>query len=181
MHPLSRGLVLLVAANVFLVGCKDAPSVGAVRRELEQEIPGAEFEYDFHVSLGRLSLGMVKGIAKLALADEEGEAAMRHIKRVDVGVYSVVSLPPLEEIRTPGGLPERLDGSGWSLTVHAQDEFERVWIFTRINEAGSIRNIYVVALDDAELTMVSLEGRLDQLLADLVADDPDGFISGLGV
>jgi hypothetical protein len=171
----------LVAAGVLLVGCKDAPSVGTVRRELEQQIPGAEFEHDFQVSLGRVTLGMVKGVAKLALEEDEGEAAMRHIKRVDVGVYSVVSLPPLDEIRAPRSLAKGLDGSGWSLTVQVRDEFERVWVFTRQDSAGGIRNIYVVALDEAELTMVSLEGRLDRMLADLVAEDPDGFISGLGV
>jgi hypothetical protein len=31
-----------------------------------------------------------------------------------------------------------------------------------------------------ELTMVAVDGRLDKIIASAIADDPDGFIAGLG-
>lgn len=52
-------------------------------------------------------------------------------------------------------------------------------MFMRQDDQGGIRNIYVLALDEVELTMVSLEGRLDRLLATAIADDPGGFAASM--
>ena len=173
-------VVLLVAAAV-LVACKDSPAVSTVRAQLEREIPGAEFEKEFHLRLGGMSLGLGKKLAGWALADdEELSQLMKSVKRVDIGTYRVVSLPPLEQVEPPSGLMSTLGRSGWSLMLRSQDDGERIWIFVRQDEEGGLRNIYVVSLDEVELTMVSLEGRLDELLADAIAGDPGGFLASVG-
>lgn len=173
-------LLLLAACMAVLGACKHAPAVSSVRWHLEQQIPGAEFEREFRIRLGRLSLGLVKGMAGWALEDEEGRSMLRAVKRVDVGTYRVVSLPPLEDIETPRGFANELGDSGWTQLVRQQDESEQVWVFMRNDDEGAIRNVYVIALDEAELTMVSLEGRLDEVLVEFIADDPSGFAYGLG-
>ena len=175
----------IVAATVLLLapllaGCKDAPAVSSVRWQLERQIPGAEFEREFHIRLGRMSLGLVKGIAGWAIEDEAGRSMLKAVKRVDVGTYRVVSLPPLDQIEAPRGLANKLGDSDWSLLVRQQDVDEHVWVFMRNDPEGAIRNVYVIALDEVELTMVSLEGRLDEVLVEMIADDPGGFAYGLG-
>ena len=64
--------------------------------------------------------------------------------------------------------------------VKAHEEDSRTWIFLREDGAGTIRNLYLVELDSAELTVIDLAGRLDRVLAEFVAADPDGFLSDLG-
>jgi len=182
MNRTGRSVVgaIALACLPLLVGCKDAPAVSSVRWQLEQQIPGAEFEREFHIRLGRMSLGLVKGLAGWALEDEAGKSMLRAVKRVDVGTYRVVALPPLEQIKAPHSLQTKLGDSGWNLLVREQSEDERVWVFVRNDPQGAIRNVYVIALDETELTMVSLEGRLDEVLVELIAEDAGGFALGLG-
>lgn len=182
MNPVGRRVAWLVilAALPFVGGCRDAPAVSSVRWQLEQQIPGAKFEREFHIRLGRLSLGLVKGLTGWVLEDDEIRSMLRAVKRVDVGTYRVVALPPLSEIETPRGLQRKLDESGWTLLVRQRNEDEHTWVFLRHDDGGAIRNLYVIALDEVELTMVSLEGRFDELLAEAIADDPSGFAAGLG-
>ncbi len=53
-------------------------------------------------------------------------------------------------------------------------------MFYRPDDAGAIENICVVALDGNELVVVDLEGRLDRVFAEAMADDPDGLVEALG-
>jgi hypothetical protein len=175
-----RFLVALLAVSIT-TGCKDSPAVSTVRAGLEQQIPGAEFEREFHIRLGRMSMGLAKQVAKFGLDEEDAELEMlRAIKRVDVGTYRVVSLPPIDDLELPPGLVRQLSASGWEVLLREQSEGERIWVFLRAGEKGSLSSVYVIVLDEVELTMVAVEGRLDKLIASAIADDPDGFISSLG-
>ena len=181
MFRSGRVVVAIGFLALSLGACKSSPTVSDLRWQLEEQIPGAEFEKEFHLRLGGLSLGLGKKLAGWAMADDEELAGlMKAVKRVEIGSYRVVSLPPLEQVELPASLMNRLGKSGWSLVVRVQDESERVWMFMRQDGKGGIRNIFVVALDEVELTMVSVEGRLDELLADAIAADPVGFATGMG-
>lgn len=174
---LALGVFLLVGA----VGCKSAPPVEQVKAELERQLPGAEFDREFRLRLGRFTLGMARSLAEWALPEEDEDLELlRHVRRIDVGSYRVVSLPPLDDLAPPAPLIGALERSGWSLMVSTRDDGEWIWLFVRQDEAGVIRSLYVVALDEVELTMVSLEGRLDRLVAEAIADDPAGFANALG-
>jgi len=173
------GLVLLSIG--MTTACKQSPAVSTVRAELERQIPGAKFEREFHIRLGRMSMGLAKKLARFGLDEGDPELDMlRAIKRVDVGIYRVVSLPPIDELDLPPGLVRQLGASGWDLLMREQSEGERVWVFLRSGEKGSLSSVYVIVLDEVELTLVAVEGRLDELIARAIADDPDGFISSLG-
>lgn len=177
---LFRLAVVLVAVGMT-TACKESPSVSTVRAGLERQIPGAEFEREFGIRLGRMSTGLAKKVARFGLDEEDPELKMmRAVKRVDVGTYRVVSLPPIDELELPPGLIRELSASGWEVLLREQSEGERVWVFLRSAEKGSLSSVYVIVLDEVELTMVAVDGRLDELIADAIADDPDGFISSLG-
>lgn len=173
------GMVAVLLAGSL--GCRSAPPVGTVMARLEAELPGAEFEREFHLRLGRLSLGLVKRIADWGLSEDDEDLMMlRRVSHIDIGSYRVVSLPPLDDLRLPPDLLRALDRSGWRLMLRTRDRGECVWLFVREDPSGAIRSLYVVALDEVELTMVSLEGRLDQVLAEAIAADAAGFAATLG-
>ena len=172
---------LVLTALLLTTACKDSPSVSTVRAELERHIPGAEFEREFHLRLGGISLGLAKKLARFGLDDDDPELEMlRAIKRVNIGTYRVVSLPPIDELDLPQGFIRQLNATGWDLLLREQSEGERTWVFLRSAGNGSFSSVYVIALDEVELTMVAVDGRLDKIIASAIADDPDGFIAGLG-
>lgn len=169
-------LLLSLCLAVPLAGCEGVPSVDQVRWEIERQVPDARFEPEVHIRLGRLRLGLLRSLMRLVPDEGETVSILREVDRMEVATYRVESLPDLA-----GALPEprfesRLLESGWTTTLRQQDGDSRTWLFTRADDAGAMRNLYVVALDPAELTLVRLDGRLDRAFAEAVADDPDEVV-----
>lgn len=170
----------VLALVVLLGGCVESSMVARTRMELEDEIPEAEFERDFALRLGRVSTAVVKPIAFFALDDEEGEAGfLRKIKRVHFATYQVSGFPEDLGTRELTSLDRRMRKQGWNRVVRTRDESDVTWVFAREN-GDEIRDLLVVALSDDEMVIVRVGGRLDQMMADLIADDPSGFGASLG-
>jgi hypothetical protein len=77
-------------------------------------------------------------------------------------------------------LQRRLEQAGWTVVVKERDLDERTWVISREDDSGSIRSLCVVSLDPYELEVISVDGRLDELMAQAIADDPGGFVQSLG-
>ena len=188
-RPMSRGrdrirlLVLAVAtmATLLMVGCKQSPTAEQVRLELEQQLPGAQFERESHIHLGRISMGAVKQVLRFTSPKGSTERQLiASLKRVDVATYRVVT-PPNDPVPTDlSVLQRRLEQAGWTIVVKERDLDERTWVISREDNSGSIRSLCVVSLGAYELEVVSVDGRLDEFLAAAIADDPSGFVHGLG-
>jgi hypothetical protein len=167
---LSAGVVLFLALP--LAGCTGAPSAESVRWEIQQRVPEARFETEEHIRLGRLTLGLLKGLLRLVPQAEQGTAIVREIDRIEVVTYTVYGLSDLG--RLPGRIPfeDQLSRAGWAMTVKSKDGDSRSWLFTRSNDAGAIRNLLVVDLDGDKLSVVRLDGRLDRAFAEAIAEHP---------
>ncbi len=180
---MNRVAVLVLAVTAFTtMGCDGAaPSAESVRLHLERSLPGAEFRRESHVRLGRFTLGLAKGVMRLvAYDDRETRRALSQIHSIDVASYEVVSLPTAGKITLPPRFERRLAAQGWHPMVKTREEDSQSWIFVREIESGAISNLYIVELDSVELTVIDLVGRLDRVMAQLVADDPDGFLADVG-
>jgi hypothetical protein len=172
----------MVAMAILLsVGCKQSPTAEQVRLEIEHQIPGANFERESHIHLGRLSMGAVKQLMRFTLPKDSSERKIiASLKRVDVATYRVVSLPEDPGKSQVTVLERRLQQEGWTVAVKERELDERTWVIYREDEKGSIRSMCVVSLDSYELEVVSIDGRLDEMLAEAIADDPGGFVQSLG-
>ena len=171
---LSVAAVLSSLALPF-VGCGAPPSVDQVTLEIEKWIPGARFEREEHVRLGRMKMGLLKGIVRMVddEDDPESRAFLREIHRLEVATYRVRDLPDTSGFRQKAPDFERqLARSGWNLTIKAQEDNSPSWLFTRSDGEGGLRNLLVVDLDDQELTVVRMDGRLDRAFAEAVAERP---------
>ena len=171
--------VLLLLVLVSTIACNESPSVSAVRAHMEQRIPEARFEEEFHIRLGRVSLGLLKPFARMALDEGEEEMAwLKAVKRLEVGTYRVVSLPDTATLEPPPDLMRKLEKNGWSTLVKVKEHGEVTMVLLREDREGEIRGLFVLELDDTELTMVSLEGRLSRVMAEALADEP-GKVAGM--
>jgi len=172
-HPITT--VLLAAALLAalpLAGCRDAPSAAGLEWEIERQIPSLRLERESHVRLGRFTLALARKILRLASDDDEEDLRIvRHLRRVDVATYRVVSMPETGELDLPYRFERRLAEKGWETMVRLREDDEQSWVLYRADEEGAIRNLYVVAFDEHELIVVDLAGRLDRLIAEALAED----------
>lgn len=183
MRRLSKTFLLL--AFLFPVtlaaGGKKMPSAQSVYAEIQQGIPGARFERESHIRLGRVALTFIKPLVRLALdEDDEARDIVRNIKRVDIATYRVVELPGPVDTSVIRKIEGRMTDTGWSKIVRSREEDDNTWVFSRHRDDGSIAGIFVVDLDDYELSIVGVEGRLDEILANAIADEPGEFSSLFG-
>lgn len=180
-HLRLRIVTMAVTAGLLTVGCKQSPTAEQVRLELEEQLPGARFERESHIHLGRISMGAVKQLMRLTLPKDSSERKIiASLKRVDVATYRVVSLPEDPVPSNIAVLQRRLQQEGWTVAVKEKELDEQTWVIYREDDKGSIRSLCVVSLDPYELEVVSVDGRLDEMLAEAIADDPGGFVQSLG-
>ncbi len=166
---------VLVIATMFLTGCRDTPSGADVKWVLEQQIPGIELERESHIRVGRVAMALLRKVARLAANEADSDLdLLSHVRRVDVATYRVTHRPK-GSLTLPEGFERQLTEKGWETIVRQRDEDDHTWVLYREGENGSIRNLYVVSLDAYELSVIDLEGRLDRLIAEALAEEPGGL------
>ena len=173
--------VLVLTAALAAGGCEDLPSSAVIRSELEREIPGARFSRDSHFHLGPVAMTLIKPIVRAALdADDEARLIVAGIRRVDVTTYRVESLPEEIAPHTLRRLEGRLTVNGWIPTLRDTDVADSSWVFSRLHDDGTLGALLVVELDASELTIVGVTGRLDEVLARALAEEPGELSRTLG-
>lgn len=170
---------LAALALLLLTACDgEPPAAGEVRAHLERALPGVRFRQDAHVRLGRFTMAMVRGLVRVTAAeDRETRAVMGTIRRLEVATWSLEGPVDLGDVGAPRDLERRLLRGGWQPMVRYSEEGSLTWVFVRPDAQGAIRNLYIVALDSDELTVVDLAGRIDEALAAALADDPGGIVA----
>lgn len=161
--------LILVLLALSSSGCLYSREIAHTRRDIERQVPEVHFEREVVLSLGPMALRTLRWISGLVPEEEAQQASLylRDVSRVKVGVYrseDAAALQHLDPIRL-----RRFERDGWETAVHAQEEGERVWVLYR-ERRGAIRDLYVVVLNEEELVLARLKGRLDQLFARIMAD-----------
>jgi len=175
-------ILLLLPLAVSCLACGGGgPSVSTVRWEIERLVPEARFEPEVHLRFGRLTLGLARHIVHWADPGDPDVAPLDHVRRVEVATYRVHALPDLAaRLAGQTRFARALAASGWTMNVAAREARSRTWVFTRGDASGALSNLYVVALERDELTLVRIDGRLDRLVADSVAGHPGDFVRTMG-
>jgi hypothetical protein len=156
-------LALLVVATAVVGGCAWAPELSRICRDIEHQLPGASFDKQFAISLGPLSLGFAKLVTGMVPDAREARGYLDDVSRIQVAIYDTEGMPPLDGIKMPSRLRE-MQKDGWEIAVKAREEDSVVWVMYKI-EDDSIREMYVVVLDEDELVLVKARGRLERLAA----------------
>jgi hypothetical protein len=174
MPERTKALPLLLLAAAALAACAEVPSADRVCWEIERQLPGSSFERTEHLRLGRLSLGLLHWLAGFDhdRADQNSIAMFRAISNVEIATYKVRSLPSPEAVRLPESVEQRLRDAGWTTLLRSEEKTDHAWIFYRGDGPKAIRDLYIVALDRKELSLIRVSGRLDQVMARALADEP---------
>lgn len=154
------------------LGCAGSPSVNTVGWEIQRRFPEARFEREEHFHLGRVKMGLLRGLVRMVPGKVEGQQFLSRIHGVEVATYRVHSMPDLDRLASDTRFERQLAQSGWTPMIRTREEGSSAWIFVRTDPAGALRNLFVVSLDESELSLVRVDGRIDQALAEAIAAQP---------
>lgn len=171
-----RKFISSIITPVLLVtlssGCLWAPELDRVRQEIENQIPGARFHREFAISLGPISLGIMKTVAKFAPVDDEARIYLKEIRKMRVAIYEVENVPSDVNLEIPERLQRLVSSEGWEIAAKLRDDGEAVWVLYR-SEEGAIEEMYVIVMGRDELVLVRVEGKLDRLFEKAMAEHVD--------
>jgi hypothetical protein len=153
------------------LGCAGSPSVDTVGWEIQRRFPEARFEREEHFHLGRVKMGLLRGLVRMVPGKVDGQEFLSRIHGVEVATYRVRSMPDLDRLEETR-FERQLSQNGWTPMVRTREEGSRNWIFVRADQRGALRNLFVVTLEASELSLVRIDGRIDQALAEVIAAHP---------
>lgn len=163
--------IAIAWAGLAAAGCILAPEMRAMRLEIERQVPGAEFEHEFSLSLGPTALGLVRGVSSLLPDAHEAHAVLCDLQRVDLSVYRTEALPSVAKLRVPEALRQLLEDDGWTFVARVQEEDEAIWVLT-YEEDDIVREIYVMAVNAEELVLARIVGDMDRIVARALEEHP---------
>lgn len=160
------GLVLLTTS-----GCLYSREIAHTRRQIERAVD-ADLDREVVFVVGPLGMRAVRWATGLSHDDDVRELHdyLRLVRRVKVGVYRVDHAPAIAGLQ-PETLA-RFERRGWEVAVRYRDGEEAGWILYR-EHRGTVRDLFVVTLDDEDLVLARLQGRLDALLSRALEEDGD--------
>jgi hypothetical protein len=179
-HALSISWRAIVAALVFVPvamlssACMTARTASRVSSVLEHEIPELSLDREFGLTLGRVSLAMVRTALRRSDDADSDEALeiLQGVRRAEVGIYRVTAPYPTDSAPRLASLAKRFTRDGWYNIVRSQGDGDHTWVYSKTDPNGDLRGLLVVDLADDELVVVRLDGQLQAALESAAADDP---------
>lgn len=171
----SRWLPISMLCCLSIAACEQMPSSSQVAAELERSVPGLHLERESHIHLGRMTTSMIKRLARWSMPDDEDAELLASIRKIDIATYRVVAMPESPPRHALLRIEKRLSAAGWQPLVLTHEESDSSWVLVRPDKSGHLRNLLVVELDDVELSIVGIDGRLDEMIALAIAEDPKGL------
>jgi hypothetical protein len=162
--------LLLVAAVAFLMtGCMRSRQLENLCDEIADQCPGAHFSRDFSLSLGPVSLGLVRFATGFSEDTREAREYLSGISKIELAVYKVDSQLQRNRLKLPRQLHELLEEDGWEIVVKSSEKDDAAWILFREDD-GVIRDMHITALDNHELVMIRVSGCLNELFDKAMED-----------
>ncbi len=154
---------LLVAlwGSSLLSGCITNPDLEDVPTIFSQELRPARLETKVRLELGPGLLSLAK--FGVDLTNSEAKEYLSDIRKIELGVYEVSGLAPSDNAKLWERISHRMAQSGWDVLVKSRDKDEISLIFYRLKKKGE-GWLYLVNLDQTELVLVKIEGKLERLI-----------------
>ena len=170
----SRGPILLALALTAVgVGYSTVRAPGAARVEtaIEAANPACSLERESRVSLGRVKMAVVKALVRLS-GETEGADLLPHIQRVEATTYRVVTPPDCADLSWMEVVGGEMATQGWWPMVVERDGLNSSWVFGHGEKGSELDGLLVVEFGGNELEIVRLDGAIDRLMAEAVAEEP---------
>lgn len=162
-------IAILVAIPLLAGGCYRARSLERIAEEIAWQYPGSDFQRDFSISLGPMSLGLVRFGAGFVEEGREAREYMQGVTGVQIAVYKVNHLGSIDRAEMPSGLSDLLEDDDWQVMVKTNEPDERVWILYR-EDGDVVGDIHMTVLSDDELVLLRVSGHINDILDKAMKD-----------
>jgi len=166
--PLTKRFWLVLIVLVLpLSGCFFSREMAQTRRDIERAYPDLRLQKQVVLNLGPLSLRMAEWLTRLVPEEETASAAryLSAVSRVKVGIYHVEQGGSLDDFDV-----RRLGfEKSWKVALRTRDDESRVWMLYR-DDGETVSDLYFVVLDEEDLVVARVRGRLSNLLTMLMQD-----------
>lgn len=158
---------LLALGAALVLGCAGVDGNFCRVRDLVLQSTGArEIVTEFQIGLGPGLLWLGGTVARLALGDDDAAGLLLDIHAVQVGVYRLRG-ETREARRIPAALVHRLTKRGYEPIVKVSARNEATLVFARMHKER-LQALFVVALDEEELVLAEVRGRLERVVEEAV-------------
>ena len=168
--------IMLGALCLFSTGClMHASTLEPTRYALERELPGARFDPELKLTLGRVTLGMAKKIVRMVEDNDPDLKVLKAIKRVELAIYHTETMPTISPaaFRIPRFAALKRDG--WETAVEVVADDGVTWVLFRPGRRTPVAEILVGVLDEDELVLVKVRGDVEMLLEQLRDEEIPGY------
>lgn len=169
-------LALAVSLAAAAACATSGPYTGDLASVIDPGTPGWRLEREEHLVLGRISLALARAVIRVAEDDDEAARILAGVRRVEVATYRVVSRGE----STLGAFQElalRLGDDGWTPVVEVNEGWSTTWVMQHAGDDGRLDRILVLELDGSSLEVVRLDGDMERILAEALAEDTDAVLS----
>ena len=155
--------ILWIAALLPLTGCVWTPELNNIKQDIASQIPGATFEHEVSFAIGPGGMALARAVTTFVPPAREARNWLKDVSRVEVAVYEVVRSELPERLQTPQRIAEML-ADGWEMAARVREQDEATWVLYKL-DGDSVREVFVVALNQEELVMVKVKGHLERVCA----------------
>ena len=162
--------ILVTLLLLPLAGCFFSREIANTRRDIEGAYPDLQLERQIVLNLGPVSLRTIRWLAHAMPEDDTNLAVdyLRDVSRVKVGLFRSENPRALDEFDV-----DRIGfDKTWETAVKTRDSESRVWVLYR-ERKDTVRDLYVVVLDEEDLAIARIRGNLSRLLTRIMEDHGD--------
>jgi hypothetical protein len=141
-----------------------ASTLNGLRYDIERELEGARFESDTQMTLGPLSLALVRRLAAAGETEDEDLALLKDVRKVEIALYETLSLPAPAGGRFTIPAHDAFRSQGWKTLATVDEGDGGTWVLYRNGRDGSIRELLVGSLDRNELELVRIRGDVEGMM-----------------
>ncbi len=160
--------ILVILAVILLaltfVGCIGVDNDFGEVKSLVIKSTNEKFYKDVEFSVGSMGISFARMIASFNDNDEDAQAILKNISQVQVGVYKTNKYRG-ERYNCAffNNIDNKLENENWHYVVKHVDGDKLTGIYVKY-EDGLINKMYVINLEDNKLSLVRVEGNLDNIV-----------------
>jgi len=157
--------IMITSALLMMLssGCMTNGEFNFIERSIKKEIYPSTVRTKFKFSFGAISMSTARSVVRLADADEEALNYLNEIDKAQIGVYEIEHREESADRLIPHDVEERLNRSGYHIFVRVRERGENVNLYFK-EISDSCCGLYCIVIDNDELVIVEVQGRLDKLI-----------------
>ncbi|MFZ0455893.1 MAG: DUF4252 domain-containing protein [Ignavibacteriaceae bacterium] len=158
-------IISVILLALTFIGCIGVDNDFREVKSLVIKSTNEKFYKDVEFSVGSVGISIARMVASFNDDDEDAQAILKNISQVQVGVYKRSKFKG-EHYNCSffKDIDKKLKNENWHFIVKHVEGDELTGIYVKFDD-GLINKLYVINLEDDKLSLVRVEGQLDNIIA----------------